>query len=116
MRLIRILLVDDDEAVRDGMAVVLSAQSDIELVGEADNREDALKLTREHTPNVVLLDIGIPGDDGLDIARQILVESPQVRVIIFTALSYREQEVMSLGLTFLLKGCSTDELMSAIRG
>lgn len=115
MKLTRVLLVDDDEATRDGISIVLGARPDIEVIGAVDNREAALGLIAKAAPDVVLLDIGIPGDDGLDIARQVMAEYPRVRVIILSALDYREQEVRLMGLTFILKGCDTKELLAVFK-
>jgi len=116
LKLVRVLLVDDDEAVRDGITVLLSTQSDIEIVGETDNGQEALAMIANLKPDVVLLDICMPVDDGISIAKQIAEEFPETRVVIYSAMGYRAQEAISLGFKFLLKGCDFKELVSALRG
>ena len=115
MKLIRVFLVDDDEAVRDGIGVVLSTQPDIELVGEIDNRAEALHLVEELRPAVVLVDIRLTGDDGIDISKEIsskFSDSPSRNLL---RARRWEQEAVSTGSAFLLKGCPIKELLSVLR-
>lgn len=80
---IRVVLADDQELVRSGFAMILNAQPDIEVVAEAGGGAAALEAVREHTPDVVLLDIRMPGMDGIEAARVVCAET-SCRVIMLT--------------------------------
>ncbi len=84
MKTVRILLADDHKVVRQGTRALLSAIPEWEIVGEADNGRDAVSLTAELKPDIVILDISMPELNGLDATRQIKKKSPETEVLIFT--------------------------------
>ncbi len=116
--MIRVLLTDDHPIVRDGLSAVLELQPDIEVVGEAGDGPDAVAKARELKPDVVLMDLQLPGFSGAEATRQILAESPQTRVLILTAYDSDEGilEAVRAGASgYLLKGAPRTELVQAIR-
>jgi two-component system invasion response regulator UvrY len=116
--LIRLLLVDDHDIVRTGIAHILEKQQGIEIVGEAGNGEDALKLVRELKPNVVLMDVNMPGLGGLEATRRIHRSMPKTKVIILTVHSEAPfpTHLLDAGASgYLTKGCAASDLVKAIR-
>lgn len=116
--MIRVLLTDDHPIVRDGLSAVLELQPDIEVVGEAGDGPAAVAQARELKPDVVLMDLQLPGFSGAEATRQILAESPQKRVLILTAYDSDEGilEAVRAGASgYLLKGVPRTELVQAIR-
>ena len=81
----RLLLVDDHALFREGLASLLSYQDDFTVVGEAEDAEGALALARSLTPDVVLMDIELPGDDGVIATQRLTMEMPDVTVVMLTA-------------------------------
>jgi DNA-binding NarL/FixJ family response regulator len=118
--MIRVLLVDDQALVRAGFRALLDAQEDIEVVGEADDGEEAVRLARDQTPDVVLMDIRMPGMDGLE-ATRIIVADPElnaVRIVILTTFDLDEYvfEALRVGASgFLVKNTEPAELVHAVR-
>ena len=115
---IGVLIVDDHAVVRNGIRFSLLAFDDIELVGEAESGEDALRLCGKVQPGVILMDMVMPGMDGVATTRGILERYPQVRVIALT--SFHEgglvEEALQAGAVgYLLKDAAIDELADAIR-
>jgi NarL family two-component system response regulator LiaR len=115
---IRVLLVDDHAVVRSGLAAFLLAFADLELVGEAGSGEQAVQLCAQLKPDVVLMDLVMPGMDGAQATQAIRAECPQVQVVALT--SFKENELVqgALGagaIGYLLKNVSADELADAIR-
>ncbi len=115
---IRILITDDHFIVRQGLRLILKTANDIELVGEAVNVEEALQLTAEHQPHVILMDLRMPVMDGLTTIEQLRQLHPQVAVIILT--TYNEDEMMLRGLQlgargYLLKDTDRETLLNTIR-
>ena len=82
--MIKLLLVDDHELVRTGIRRILEDVSDFEVVGEATNGEDAVKYCRKHSPDLVLMDMSMPGIGGLEATKQILRFSENTRVIVLS--------------------------------
>ncbi|HEY3035640.1 MAG TPA: response regulator transcription factor [Streptosporangiaceae bacterium] len=118
--MIRVLLADDQVLVRAGFRALLDAQDDIEVVGEAGDGDQAVRLTRELAPDIVLMDIRMPGTDGLAATRQIAADGQlaNVRVVILTTFELDEyvfEAVRSGASGFLVKDTEPDELVQAIR-
>lgn len=115
---IRVLLADDDALVRAGMRMIVESQDDLEVVGEAEDGGDAIVQTADHLPDVVLMDIRMPGTDGLAATRQIVASHSGVRVLVLTTFEVDEYvfEAVRAGASgFLLKRTPPDELLRAIR-
>jgi len=115
---IRIMLVDDHAMVRRGLATFLMVFDDFKLVGEAENGEAAVRLCAEVLPEVILMDMVMPGMDGASATRAIRQQFPQVQVLALT--SYKEGDLVKSALKagaigYLLKDVSADELADAIR-
>ena len=118
MSTIKILLADDHNVLRQGMAQVLSAQPDMQVVAQAENGRFAVTLARKHHPDVILMDINMPELDGVEASRQITAELPQTGIIILTM--YRRDEYVFEAIKagasgYLLKEVELDELLEAIR-
>jgi NarL family two-component system response regulator LiaR len=114
----RVLIVDDHAMVRSGLAAFLSVSDDCELVGEAENGTQALRMVAEAQPDVVLMDLVMPGMDGVATTRAIRERFPDVRVIALTSFPEDRliQDVLEAGaLSYLLKNVGADELARAIR-
>lgn len=115
---IKILLADDHQIVRQGLRLLLSTESDLQVVGEADNGRKAVQLSQELSPDVIIMDISMPELNGLDATRQISSESPGVKII---ALSMHSDSLFVLNMLksgaagYLLKDCALEELLTAIR-
>jgi DNA-binding NarL/FixJ family response regulator len=115
---IRVLLADDQPLLRHGFAMILSAQADIEVIGEAADGAEAVRLTGLLRPDVVLMDVRMPGMDGIEATRKITSVSPPTRVIILTTFDVDEYAFDGLragASGFLLKNARPDELLSGIR-
>jgi len=115
---IRVLLVDDHAVVRSGLSAFLLAYDELELVGEASSGEEAVRLCDRLQPDVVLMDLVMPGMDGAQATRAIRERCPAIQVIALT--SFKEKELvegaMEAGaIGYLLKDVSADELAKAIR-
>jgi two-component system NarL family response regulator len=115
---IRVLLADDDPIFRTGLSRILSMEKEIEIIGEASNGEEAVKMAIELAPDVMLLDIKMPKLSGIEAAKLIKKESPRTEVIIIT-ISEDEEHVfkaIKAGASgYLLKGVSSDEVVKAIK-
>jgi len=115
---IRILIVDDHPIVRDGLVAILGTQSDFRVAGEAASGKEALALFSKLRPDVVLLDLEMPGMDGVAVIRGLREIRPEVRVVIFTAFDTDERilsAVQAGAKGYLLKGVPRSELFQAIR-
>jgi two-component system, NarL family, response regulator YdfI len=115
---IRVLVVDDHLIVREGLSLILETAEGIEQAGEAADGAEALRLCAELRPDVVLMDLRMPGMDGLTAIRRLAETQPQIAVIILT--TYDEDDLMLQGLQagargFLLKDTSRAALLDAIR-
>jgi DNA-binding NarL/FixJ family response regulator len=111
------LIVDDHEVVREGLRLSLSRSPNIRVVGEASDGESAVAMTKRRRPDVVVMDVRMPGMDGLEATKQITSEIPGARVLIFTA--YSERSLLSRGLEsgakgYILKEAPHDTLLRAI--
>ena len=115
---VRVLLVDDQPLLRHGFAMILGAEADIEVVGEAADGAGAVRLATSLLPDVVLMDVRMPGMDGIEATGQIVSREPSVRVIILTTFDLDEYafEGLRAGASgFLLKNVRPDELLAGIR-
>jgi NarL family two-component system response regulator LiaR len=115
---IRVLLVDDHRVVRSGLSAFLLAFDDLELVGEADSGEAAILMCSKVKPDVVLMDLVMPGMDGAEATQAIREQHPDVQVIALT--SFKEEDLVQRALKagaigYLLKNVTADELAEAIR-
>jgi DNA-binding NarL/FixJ family response regulator len=121
---VRVLIADDQQLVRAGLRMILEAQRDIRVVAQAVDGEEALRLVRRHRPDVVLMDIRMPGMDGIEATRRIVeqpagsVDGTAPRVVILTTFDldeyvYAAIQVGACG--FLLKDVSPERLVSAVR-
>lgn len=118
LKSIKVLIVDDHPVVRDGLKNMLLVFDDLELIGEAANGSEALALCHEGTPDVILMDILMPGMDGILATRAILEQYPKVKIVILT--SYPEDDLVQQSLEagavgYILKDTSMDDLADAIR-
>ena len=115
---ISVLIVDDHAVLRAGLRMLLDAESDMEVVGEAGDGAEALARAVELTPDIVLLDVTMPGMSGLDVLRRVQEVSPPTRVLILTMhddQGYVRQALEGGGLGYVLKRAADIELLSAIR-
>lgn len=115
---IRVLIADDHALFREGIRRLLGSAGDIEVVGEAGSGEEAVGLVEDLTPDVVLLDVMMPGMSGIDVARVIRTTSPRTRVVILTVHANEEflfEAIKAGAMGYLLKDASPDELLRAVR-
>jgi DNA-binding NarL/FixJ family response regulator len=118
--MIRVLLADDQDLVRAGFRALLDAQNDVEVVGEAGDGDEAVQLARRHRPDVVLMDIRMPGTDGLAATRTIAADDrlAEVRIVILTTFDLDEyvfEAIRSGACGFLVKDTKPVELLRAVR-
>ncbi|MGO4663355.1 response regulator [Terrabacter sp. 2TAF16] len=114
---VRVLLVDDQLLVRSGFSLILSVEDDIEVIGQASDGEEAVRLTRELRPDVVLMDVQMPVMDGIEATRRIVADD-LARVVILT--TFDRDDYVFAGLAagasgFLLKNADADHLIEAVR-
>ncbi len=115
---IRVLIADDHIIVRSGLRLLLEAEPDIDVVGEALEGSEALTLVEKHLPDVVLMDIAMPGMDGLEATRRIKARWPQIKVLVLTMHRSDEYffEMLKAGASgYILKGAETSDLIQAVR-
>lgn len=115
---LRVLIADDHPMFRNGMRALLATVNDIELVGEVATGEDAIIEAAELQPDIVLMDLQMPGVGGVEATRAILFASPHIRVLIVTMFEddYSVFTAMRAGARgYIVKGASPDELLRAIR-
>jgi DNA-binding NarL/FixJ family response regulator len=115
---ISVLLADDQALVRAGFALILNAEPDMEVVGDADDGLSAVELTRELRPAVVLMDIRMPELDGIEATRQITAADPAARILMLTTFDLDEYVVAAFragASGFLLKTAPRDQLVAAVR-
>jgi len=118
MKPIRVLIVDDHEIVREGLQILLNEEADFEVVGMAGDSEDAVALVTKYTPDVVLMDLVMPGLDGIETTKLVLAASPSTRVLVLTTFA-EDQRVMDAiqagAIGYLLKDVLKLDLLNAIR-
>ena len=115
---IRVILADDHPVVRDGLAAIVNQQTDMLVVAEAGDGEEALKLFDEHLPDVMVLDLRMPKKDGVAVVQAVLEKHPKARLLIMTTFDGDEDIFRSLSQGakgYLLKDAPRAEILSAIR-
>jgi DNA-binding NarL/FixJ family response regulator len=115
---IRVLLADDQALVRGGLRLIVDAEPDMEVVGEASDGDEAVGIATSTKPDIVLMDIRMPGLDGIEATRRLLAEVPDARVVILTTFDLDEYvvEAFRAGASgFLLKTTPPPQLVAAIR-
>lgn len=116
--MIKVLLIDDHKLVRTGIRKILEESAGIQVIGEADDGEQGLELAKQLRPDVVLLDVSMPGIGGLETTRLLLEHDPSTKVIV---VSVHAQEPVPGKLLeagafgYLTKGCAADEVVTAVR-
>jgi len=116
MDTIRILLVDDHQVVREGLRHMLKLEADMEVVGEAADAKEALTQVESLSPEVILMDIKMPGMNGIELTRQLKEKQPACNVIMLTLYDeYLAQAIEAGAVGYLLKDIKREELVRAIR-
>jgi DNA-binding NarL/FixJ family response regulator len=118
MKKIAVLLVDDHAVVRQGLRALIEAEGDLAVVGEAENGREAVALTKKHLPDIVLMDVAMPGMNGMEATRQIVRNVPSAKVLVLT--SYGDDDyvtqLMEAGASgYLVKQTAAADLLKAIR-
>lgn len=118
METINVMLIDDHRVVRQGLRDFLELQGDIDVVGEASSGEEGVQLARELLPDVVLMDLVMPGIDGVETTRRLKAASPSTRVIVLTSFADDDKVFPAIkagAISYLLKDISPEDLAHAIR-
>ncbi|MEL6166753.1 MAG: response regulator transcription factor, partial [Cyanobacteria bacterium J06628_3] len=116
--MISLLLVDDQDIFRQGLAALLSVESDLEVVGEARNGQEAIELAKTLQPDVILMDVRMPVCDGVQATREIHQYYPWIRILVLTTFDDDEYILQSLqvgALGYLLKRTPSQDIAAAIR-
>jgi DNA-binding NarL/FixJ family response regulator len=115
---IRVLIADDHAVLRAGLEQMLATAEDLELVGSAADGEEAVRLAAEGSPDVVLMDLSMPGVDGIEATRRIVADRPQTQIVILTTFSDRERILRALdsgAVGYLLKDAPPEDVLNGIR-
>ena len=115
---IRVMLADDHKILREALRAVLEHEPDIEVVAEARDGIEALELALESPPDIIVMDIGMPGLDGIEVTRRVLQEKPEIKVVALSTYSDRRiaQQMLEAGAKgYVVKAAGGDELLCAIR-
>ena len=116
--MIRVSIVDDHELVRKGILRILSDVPEIEVVAEAGSGEEAVQMVRQHKPDVVLMDVNMPGIGGFEATRKLIQMYPDLKVIVVTIHvddPFPSRMLQAGAVGYLTKGCAVDEIISAIK-
>lgn len=115
---IRVLIADDHTIVRSGVRLLLETETDIEVIGDVNNGRDAIRMTEELLPDVVLMDIAMPEIDGLEATRQIKTKFPETKILVLTMHRTDDYffEMLNAGAAgYVLKAADPEELIRAVR-
>lgn len=115
---IRLILVEDHPLVRDGLRTLLEGSGEIDIVGETGHGQEGLALAQAEQPDMALIDIGLPDMSGIELATQIMLQSPETRVLMLSMYSNREYILSALRAgvrSYLLKDAPSAEILTAIR-
>jgi two-component system response regulator DesR len=115
----RVLLADDNQSFRGTLKAILALQSDIEIIGEAGTGHEAYQMARELHPDVLVLDIRLPGIDGLEVLRRLREEGDETRVVVLSLwdnLEYRRTAAEWGASAYVVKGAAFTQLLPVIRG
>jgi two-component system response regulator NreC len=115
---IRIVLADDHAVMRSGLRMLLDAEPDLEVVAEAGDAESAQRYVRGHKPDVLILDLNMPGGSGLDAIPQITGETPETKIVVLTMQrdpAFARQALAAGAIGYVLKSAADAELVSAVR-
>lgn len=115
---IKVMLVDDQNMIRQGFGYILSLQSDLQIVGEAGNGNDAVKMAEELRPDVILMDVQMPLMDGIEATKRIMAQQTGVKIVILT--TFDDQDYVLEGIRagavgYLLKDAEASDMIEAIR-
>jgi len=116
--MIKILIVDDQSLFREGLSTLLTVQSDFQIVGEANNGEEAIKVALIHQPDIILMDLRMPVLDGVSATRRIVGSLPNIKVIVLTTFDEDRDILEALragAIGYLLKDVSSEKLFEAVR-
>lgn len=114
----KVLIVDDHRQFREALKTLVNSESDMEVVGEAENGEQAVALARKLFPDVILMDVKMPVMDGAQATSQILAELPGIRIWALSIYSddrFASNMIRAGALGYILKGCEAEDLFTAIR-
>jgi DNA-binding NarL/FixJ family response regulator len=113
---VRVLIADDHRLFAEALEAILATDERIEVVGQASDGEEAVELARRLGPDVVLMDVSMPGMDGIEATRRIRALDPSIRVVVVTATCGREREAYGAGAAgHVLKDARPDELIGSLR-
>ncbi|TMD60884.1 MAG: response regulator transcription factor [Chloroflexi bacterium] len=114
--MIRVLIVDDHDGVRTATRLILGFETDLQVVGDAPNGLAGLRLARELRPDIMVLDLSMPGMDGFDVMRQLAAMKTDIRVVILSGDTAMRSAALACGAAhFVAKGCAGAELAGAVR-
>jgi two-component system, NarL family, response regulator NreC len=115
---IRIVLADDHSVIRSGLRMLLDSESDLEVVAEAANTEEAARYVQGHAPDVLILDLNMPGESGLDLIPRIRAEQPGTNIVVLTMQrdpAFARQALQTGAVGYVIKDAADSELVSAVR-
>ena len=115
---IRIVLADDHAVVRSGLRMLLNGEHDLEVVAEAGTTDDAARYVRGHHPDVLVLDLNMPGESGLDLIPRLIAEMPATKIVVLTMQrdpAFARQALGAGALGYVIKDAADAELVQAIR-
>jgi DNA-binding NarL/FixJ family response regulator len=111
----RVLIADDSARARDGLRALLTIRPEIEVVGEATNGQDAVRLVAECRPDIVLMDLHMPVLDGIQATKLIKQQWPAVTIVVLTMYAVEQSAALAAGAdAFLIKGSAPDRLLAAL--